>query len=197
MKAPDYPFLKRIGGIINSGESRAIFLSGEVNDLFFVPEVEDGGEYLPLVDFLTAHWGGLRGKILVVYELNGPIRFVHSEDKSKMADAWLKWRSGHDSNALAIKKMLANSRDRVDLESLGNNFEATLRRAQDKPSVALEILRQMCICSRTQVNGQPILKEDLIVLVEGADMILPQGCQQWRRICKYLPSPPPPRIPPP
>ena len=175
MNAPEYSFLKRIGGIINSGESRAVFLRGEVNDLFFVPNSDTGGEYLPIVDFLTAHWGGLRGKLLVVYELNGPIRFVHSEDKDKMAEAWLQWRSGYDSTALAIKKMLSSSRDGFELEGVGTDFEATLRRAQDKPSVALEILRQMCICSRAVDNGKPVLKEDLIVLVEGADMILPQG----------------------
>jgi hypothetical protein len=175
MSTPDYAFLKRIGGIINSGESRTLFVHGQIHDLFFAPEVGDDGSYVPLVDFLLAKWGVLRSKLLVVYELNGPIRFLHPEDKTKMSEAWLKWRSGVGANDLAIKKMLATTSARVDFEALGQNFDTTLAKAHDRPSVALEILRQMCVCSRTRRDMKPLLKEDLVIIVEGADMLLPQG----------------------
>jgi hypothetical protein len=33
----------------------------------------------------------------------------------------------------------------------------------------------MCLCSRTKVGGQPLLKENLIVVIEGADMVLPEA----------------------
>ena len=149
MSTPDYAFLKRIGGIINSGESRTLFVHGQIHDLFFAPEVGDDGSYVPLVDFLLAKWGVLRSKLLVVYELNGPIRFLHPEDKTKMSEAWLKWRSGVGANDLAIKKMLATTSARVDFEALGQNFDTTLAKAHDRPSVALEILRQMCVFAHT------------------------------------------------
>ncbi|MEE8410818.1 MAG: ATP-binding protein [Myxococcota bacterium] len=174
-KTPDYSFLKELGGILNSGQSRAIVLTGETNDLFYVPGDDGPGTYRPLIDFMVANWGSTRGKILVVYELNGPIRFINPEDRDKVAAGWIKWRTGMDANDIAIRRMLVNRRERDDLEELSKNFETNLERAIESPGVALEVLRQMCLCSRSEIGGKPCLDDDLIILIEGADMVIPEG----------------------
>lgn len=173
--APEYGFLRELGGILNSGQSRAVFLSGATVDLFYIGKDDGASAYLPLIDFLIAQWGETRGKILLVYELNGPIRFLREDDRAKLSQGWSRWRTGLDSDDLAIRKMLMNSRERAQLEQLGGGLEVNLKRAYDSPSVALELLRQMCICSRSTVGGKPCLDEDLIILIEGADLLLPQG----------------------
>lgn len=175
MSRPDYPFLKDIGGILNSGASHSLLVSGEVHDLFFVDADREKSGYLPLVDFVLAHWGQIRSKILLVYELNGPIRFLYPEDEKRLADAWMKWRTGMTQGDWAVKRMLMTSKERAETETLENSLEANLERAQGRPSVALELLRQLCICSRQYDGNAPLLNEDLIILIEGADMIVPAG----------------------
>ncbi|MEO0813669.1 MAG: ATP-binding protein, partial [Myxococcota bacterium] len=128
-----------------------------------------------LVDFILDYWGQIRSKILLVYELNGPIRFLYPEDQKKLSNAWMKWRTGMSKDDWAVKRMLMTSKERAESESLESSLESNLERAQGRPSVALELLRQLCICSRIHDNGQPVLSEDLIILIEGADMIVPAG----------------------
>ena len=53
MKSPSYSFRRDIAVAINSGEARTVILKGSLHDLCYA-ECEGGGEYLPLVDFLTA-----------------------------------------------------------------------------------------------------------------------------------------------
>lgn len=173
---PDYPFIKEIGGILNSGASHSLLVTGEVHDLFYVQgDAERRSGYVPLVDFVLAHWGQIRSKILLVYELNGPIRFLYPEDEKKLSDAWMRWRTGMSKDDWAVKRMLMTSKERAESESLESSLESNLERAQGRPSVALELLRQLCICSRFRENGKRALSEDLIILIEGADMIVPAG----------------------
>ncbi|MEM6533733.1 MAG: ATP-binding protein [Myxococcota bacterium] len=171
MSGPAYPFIREIGGIFNSGASHSVLVSGEVHDLFFV----DSRGYLPLVDFVLDHWGEIRSKILLVYELNGPLRFLHPEDRDKLSEAWMKWRTGLGAADWAVRRMLMTSKERAESETLESSLDSNLERAQGRPSVALELLRQLCICSRHQENGTPVLHEDLIILIEGADMLVPAG----------------------
>ncbi len=45
-----------------------------------------------------------------------------------------------------------------------------------KPTLALEFLRQLTICSRSaSPQGRAYLPEDLLILIEGADLLLPAG----------------------
>jgi hypothetical protein len=81
--------------------------------------------------------------ILIVYELNGPIRFVREADADKVRDAWLKWRSGYDSNELMIKRMLAKGKTAADLDNLLDTYDDSLRKTVQMPTLALELLRQM------------------------------------------------------
>lgn len=168
-----YDFIKTAGRIINSDQSQTILLTGNIYDLFLSSR-DTSETYVPLVDYLNAIWR-IPGKILLVYELNGPIRFSKAHDKEKMRDAWLKWRSGYDADALAVQKMLAPRKIRNQLENTQKAFDENLLDAIGKPTVALELLRQMCLCSRTVISGNPILAESLIIIVEAADMVIPEG----------------------
>ena len=166
------PFLKQAGRVLNSGQARTILLTGNINDLF-APVAEDQ-DYVPLLNLLTAQWD-LPNYILIVYELNGPIRFVREADSAKVRDAWLKWRSGYDSNELAIKRMLAKGKAAADLDNLLDTYDDSLRKSIQMPTLALELLRQMCLCARTQMGGKRLLEQNLLIIIEGADMLLPDA----------------------
>ena len=167
-------FVKSAGRILNSGQSRSLVLTGNVQDLFCLSKPDGSQDYVTLLDFLTAHWN-LDSTILIVYELNGPIRFVRGADAERVRDAWLKWRSGLDANQIDIERMLSASKVAVEHEAIKAAYEANLKSAVGNPTVALEMLRQMCLCSRTQLGGRPLLKQNLLILVEAADMIIPEG----------------------
>ncbi|MDP7423548.1 MAG: ATP-binding protein, partial [bacterium] len=93
----------------------------------------------------------------------------------KLRDAWLKWKTGLSGYDLKIKEMLSASRVRMQAAALGDSFDSTLSKAGREPLVAMEFLRQLCLCSRTSVDGKPLLDENLIIIVEEADMLLPEG----------------------
>jgi len=173
MTAPTHDFLKQAGRILNSGQARTVVLTGNIYDLF--GHASSGSvDYLPLMSFLTANWS-LPGLIVITYELNGPIRFVQEKDADKLRDAWLLWRSGCDSNQLAIKRMLAKGREAEEFDRVVDTYDDSLRRALNNPTLALELLRQMCLCSRTVINGQRLLADNLLILIEGADLLIPDA----------------------
>lgn len=170
MDSPAYGFLREAGRIINAGQSRSIALTGNIYDLFCLSG-DSRGAYVPLIDFLIGHWS-IPSHILLVYEVNGPIRFVREGDQARLRDAWLQWRTGKTADDLAIQRMI----DRSPPMAAGErDFDVQLQQAIGQPSVALELLRQLCLCSRSELNGQPLLRQNLIVLIEGADLILPEG----------------------
>lgn len=171
MNAPTHAFLGQAGRILNSGQARSVVLTGNIYDLFCRPMAD---VYLPLIPFLENQWD-LPGLIVVTYELNGPIRFLHDGDAQKLRDAWLRWRSGYDSNTLAIQRMLAKGKTASDLDMVLQTYDDTLRRAVNNPTLALELLRQMCLCSRTLLGSQPLLVENLLILIEGADLLVPDA----------------------
>lgn len=168
-----YPFLKKAGKIVNSDQARTLLMTGNVHDLFAL--TTDGEvDYVPLIDFLCASWR-VRGRIVIVYELNGPVRFIRKGDKEKIRDAWLRWQTGFDADTLAIEKMMASGKIRARFDSLQKAFDDNLIAAVGNPTVALELLRQICLCARTEVDGAPGLTESLIILIEAADMLMPEG----------------------
>lgn len=197
MPVPEYEFLRQAGRILNSGQSRSLVLSGNVNDLFFcaaacedrgigasagaaanagaVPEqARAGGGYVPLLELLTRQWD-VPGKMLVLYELNGPVRFLRPEQRERMREAWKRWRAGLDDTALALQNMLSGGRTQKDLDRQGEKFDALLEESTGRPTVALEFLRQLCLASRSLLQGAPVLPEDLIVIIEAADLLIPEG----------------------
>ncbi|HEU0012000.1 MAG TPA: AAA family ATPase, partial [Verrucomicrobiae bacterium] len=82
---------------------------------------------------------------------------------------------GYDSNELAIKRMLATGKAVLALDGVAQAYDDSLRTAISNPTLALELMRQMCLCSRTELGGKRLLKENLLLLIEGADMLMPEA----------------------
>ncbi len=173
MKAPEYGFVKEAGRIINSGQARSICLTGNIMDLFFSASGDEGG-YIPLPDMLVERWA-VSGTLVVVYELNGPIRFLNKADQQKMREAWA--RLYKDENQISIDLALARTQKRLEeiRRDASQTFDANLKKASSNPTYALEFLRQLCLCSRLSRDGVPFLWEDLIILIEGTDFLIPEG----------------------
>ncbi len=175
MNPPSHTFFKTAGRILNSGQARSVVLTGNIYDLFC--RAEEGGAdetYIPLIPFLTAQWD-LPGWIVISYELNGPIKFLREADAERMRDAWLRSRSGLDSNELAIQRMLAKGKAPSEAELILQVYDDSLRKAVSNPTLALELLRQMCLVSRTLQGGKRLLPGNLLILIEGADLLIPDG----------------------
>jgi hypothetical protein len=174
--------------LINAGTSRSLVLSGNIHDLFFVRE-EDNTDYIPLVPFLTRSWD-IPGFILIVYELNGPIRFAQETEREKVKRAFNLWRgiteadldisaSGRTTGAgqrrESAENTLLGSLDAAT-ESSDASFTQYMNHAIGSPTLALELLRQFCLLSRsTNAQGEKLLPEKLIILIEATDMLLPEG----------------------
>ena len=170
--------------LINSGTSRSLVLSGNIHDLFFIKE-EETTDYMPLVPFLTHSWD-IPGFILIVYELNGPIRFAQAAEREKVKQAFNLWRgtteADLDINASGGTQARGASPNTL-LESLDTatepsdaSFTQYMNEAIGSPTLALELLRQFCLLSRsTNAQGEKLLPEKLIILIEAADMLLPEG----------------------
>ncbi|MDX1929236.1 MAG: AAA family ATPase [Pirellulaceae bacterium] len=159
VSSPSYPFFAQLASTINSGLARSIILAGNVNDLYF-----DGSQYVPLVPFLLTKTT-VPGLIQIVYELNGPVR-MSEEHRLKLREAWAAWKTGVDVNTLALKDLTAES-SKIELRR--KEFDQYMRDAIGNATQALEFLRQLTICSRTS------LRENLLIFIEAADMLLPAG----------------------
>lgn len=153
-------FYSRLAAILNSEQSRSVILCGNVYDLY-----PQGNEYLPLIPFLVER-SKTEGLIRVVYEQNGPLRILDARDKVK--NAWISWKAGLDLDTLLVKGMRERGESQID--RLGGEFDQLLLDAIGNPTLALELCRQLTICSRsTRLAGS------LMILIEAADMLLPAG----------------------
>lgn len=154
-----YSFFSRLTEIFNSDQSRSVVISGNVYDLFF-----NGTDYVPLIPYLTE-----KSKVdritRVVYELNGPLRIL--DDPERLKNAWIAWKAGVDANTLLVRGLQAKGPS--EFEQLTREFDRLLLDAIGNPTLALEALRQLTICSRSQLNG------NLLIIIEAADMLLPAG----------------------
>jgi len=182
VKDPTYKFRTEAGLLINSGTSRSIVLHGNIHDLFFVEE-SDEEDYIPLVPFLTRSWD-ISGFILIVYELNGPLRFLHASDREKVKNAFNLWRGESEPSQKNTTSLFALPNEAEDPElktSKSSNasndlFEQYLNDAIGSPTLALELLRQFCLISRsTNARGEKFLQEKLLIIIEATDMLLPEG----------------------
>ena len=166
-------FLRKAGRILNAGQSRALILTGNIHDVFHNNKGKND-EYCSLVEYLTASWN-LPNLILVVYELNGPIRFIRDKDSEKVRKAWIEWRLGMSSDQLAINRMMDTDKVAAEVDEVTSMYDDTFQKAVSNPTLALELMRQMCLCSRTKVGDSKFLNENLLIVVEGADMLLPDA----------------------
>ena len=150
-------------------------MSGNIHDLFFIREGENT-DYIPLVPFLTRSWD-IPGFILIVYELNGPIRFAQETEREKVKRAFNLWR-GTTEPDLNINASMQRSTGTSDAaaEPADISFTQYMNDAIGSPTLALELLRQFCLLSRsTNAQGKKLLAEKLIIFIEAADMLLPEG----------------------
>ena len=154
-----YGFFTDLVEILNSDQSRSVILSGNVYDLFY-----NGQEYVPLIPFVSEK-SKTKGLIRLVYELNGPIRVL--DDRDKLKNAWIAWKAGVDTDTLLIRGL--QSRGESEWEMLSRQFDRMVLDAIGNPTLALEALRQLTICSRSHLSG------DLLIMIEAADMLLPAG----------------------
>lgn len=150
----EYAFRKRARDVFNTGRSRTILLSGNVHDRFHVGP-DDAGQYVTLLEYLGNAWSV--GKFLyVTYELNRGIVIPDSIARDKIRKAYDAWRGREES------------------------FENDLDKALESQTAALEVLRQMCVLSRSVVKkdgkaDKPYLEENLVIVIEGADLIVPEA----------------------
>ncbi len=151
-------FFTRLARLLNSGQSRSVLLGGAIHDLFW-----DGERHTPLVPFLLKKTK-TNGLLPLVYELNGPIRMADA-DREKLRGAWVEWKSGVDPATLGLEDLRKKS---SQLEFYQQEFDRHLASAIGSPTTALELLRQLTICSRAA------LREHLLIIVEAADMLLPE-----------------------
>lgn len=173
---PAYPFFAQLARTLNSGQSRSVLLYGDVHDLFF-----DGGDYVPLVPFLTKKCA-VEGIVQLVYELNGPIRTVPAEAADGLRSAWVAWKSGADPNQLVLEALVDRRKAR-QREALEAEFDALVHEATGSPTVALEFLRQLTVCSRGRdAAGRPLIGKRLLIFIEEADLLLPGGDEPIGRL---------------
>lgn len=155
-----HDFYAQFARVINSGQSNSIVVSGNVYDLFW-----DGTDYVPLVPFLLQKTAPA-GRVQLVYELNGPIRMTEPANR-RLAAAWAKWRG-----TAAAQPLLQQLRDawRGALTDTATDFQQHLKTAMGNSTFALELLRQLCFCSREMMPDV-----DLLIFIEGADLLIPTG----------------------
>lgn len=153
------PFFTQLARLLNSGQTRSILVCGNIYDLQW-----DGSSYVPLNPYLLEKTR-TSGLLQLVYELNGPVR-MSQEAHNKLRGAWVEWKTGVDANTLALREL---NQKGSSLEFYQDEFDRHLRDSTGNPTLALEFLRQLTICSRAA------LRENLLIIVEAADMLLPEG----------------------
>lgn len=170
---PSYGFFTDLARILNAGQSRSVLLGGNVHDLYYVGD-DENGDYHTLIQFLVGKCA-VPGLMLLVYELNGPVRTAEEADRDKLRDAWVSWKTGTDREQLILSS-LSSKRKQRERELIEEDFDRRVRQAIGKPTLALEFLRQLALCSRSKTpKGKPHLDETLLIIIEGADMLLPAG----------------------
>ena len=168
-----YPFFRELASVLNSGQSRSVVLSGNVYDLFQA-EDETGVQDVSLIQFLCMKCR-VPGLSVLVYELNGPIRVLDPDDHDKIQQAWVAWKTGQNPDSMVLAS-LADPRRGAERQVLEAEFSQRVHEATGRPTLALEFLRQLTLCSRSLApNGRPYFQNDLLILVEGADMLIPGG----------------------
>ena len=175
MTTVKYDFPRETAVAINSGQATSIVIQGNIYDLFFINKDNDEtGDYVALIEFLSARWN-IPGVILIVYEPSGKIWIVNEASKEKLKNAWTRWKTGFTDNELAIKEMLSINKIRAHAEDMGASFENSLDQAGKDPVMAVDLLRQLCACSSANIGTDPILKENLVIIIDQADMLLPES----------------------
>ncbi|MBI4434860.1 ATP-binding protein [Candidatus Uhrbacteria bacterium] len=168
----EYPFFVELGRAINSGSSRTIVLTGNVQDLLHL-DGDGGGAYVPVADFLAKRCETGRF-VPVVYEPGKPIQFVSAEHRKRFQEAWVRFQTGLSEGDAKIERFLRPG-SKAEHGSIAEEFASQLEEAAGNATLALSLLQAMCACSRMRMKGEPIFDGDLIIIIEGADLLIPEG----------------------
>ena len=138
-------FLSQLTKIVNTSQARCVVLHGNIHDLF-----NDNGKYVPIMDMIQSRCklessGSQKGITQVVLRVNSPIEINNLAHLGDLAVAWGNF-----------------TKDKTPLEE---RFLET----QDNSVMALELLRQLTLVSRKSK-----LKNNLLILIEGADLLMPE-----------------------
>jgi hypothetical protein len=172
--AMKHPFMETLARKINSGQSKSLVLTGNVPDWFFS---ERRNEFVPLLDFLLENWGSDELKkcfSVVYYQLSNPIRFLNEADIPLIKDAWVQLNNKKSLNEMKIEK-LARPYSSEDYEAISEQFDFAFNQAIGNPTFALQFLRQLCFASRLYVEGKHVFNKNLIVIIDRADLVIPNG----------------------
>lgn len=167
-------FVKDSARLLNSGQTRTLVLSGNIYDLFPICQESNGisqSSYVPLLDLLCSSWN-VDGVIIVIYEINGPIRFLKSSHHSRVRQAYIQWRL---QSMGASQMPFRTGTSQTQESEVARIYDESFQKAATSSGLALELMRQMCLCSRSVGANGAFLSENLIILIEGADMILPEA----------------------
>jgi hypothetical protein len=139
-------FLTQLTRITNTGQSRSLVLTGNIYDLFY-----DGQNWVPLTDLLknklkVDRTDKQKGITQIVWEVNRPVEVIGQSNLDELEKVWREFHT--------------------DTKSLKDRLAETL----DNSVYAFEILRQITECAR---KGK--LKNNLLIIVEAADMLLPES----------------------
>ena len=138
-------FSTKLSRVMNAGQSRSVFLTGNIYDLFW-----DGEKYVPLINYLCKRYElaptkTSKGVTQVIYEVNSNIEI--RGDVSELVSAWETYSTQGDMT-----------------------LDEQCQRAKGNPTFALELLRLIAEVAR-KARGR--LKNNLLIIVEGADILLP------------------------
>ena len=160
-----YPrFLLEAGTILNSKQTNALVVHGNIHDLF--PGTRDGKGHVPLIPLMTGAWN-IPGLVQIVYELNGPLNFHDDQDVARLEPLWNDWKGW---TPLPMRELAKDGRSRPE------SFQECLLKAVGNPTFTLEFLRQLALCLRHARERKPAAPiPSLIVFLEGADLLLPAG----------------------
>ena len=141
-----YDFIKQISKFVNTGQTRSLVLSGNIDDVYW-----DGLGYTSLIQCLSNEYkiaksASTRGIVQVLYEVNKSIKIVGDTEGQK----WIKlaWQA-------------INPKD--DLEDL-------LKKTYANPTLALEVLRQLTLAARKRRE-----RYDLMIIIERCEFLIPQA----------------------
>ncbi|MHA2043634.1 MAG: AAA family ATPase, partial [Candidatus Thorarchaeota archaeon] len=175
-------FDRELSEIFRSEVTNSVILYGNIYDLFPLGYMRQSKsiteKWTPLVPFLRKRFEN-DSRIQIIYELNGPV-FI--SDHEKMRDAWVEWKTGLSPEDHAISE-IKNWRRKTSPVNPGREFDDLVLDATGKPALAMELIRQFTMVSRSKK-----LKENLFIMIEGADMAMPASeisrltDAQYRRI---------------
>lgn len=170
-----YPWRDQLGALINSGQTRSIVLCGDVHDLFQITDEEPShGRFVNLTEFLQTQWQ-LPQTTLIILKVDGTLEFVNEGDRDLLARTWVYNGREQRQRERKIQRFVRPySTDPEPREE--ETFEQALGAVSGNPAAAITLLRELCRLSRGSIAPDaPLYQHRLIILVEHADILLPEG----------------------